>query len=195
MSDAVSKFIAVVGLHFPRPKFADDETMETAWMASMRRALEGYDDAVLAAAAERIICTRKPKRDGRFFPVPSECTEACEYVCKLKEALATPLLAAPPSNRYEWRYKLADELILTPLGKQAGDEGWLLALHDFIRAHGRLPTQPWEITKCKASANGFDEAYETVLRGEGGVANAALERLGASMLARREAYREKVLGK
>ncbi len=51
-AEAVLRFVAVVELHFPRPKFNDDEQMEAAWLASMTRTLGNYPDDVLSEAAQ-----------------------------------------------------------------------------------------------------------------------------------------------
>lgn len=183
----VAKFIAAVGLHFPRPKFNEDETSETAWMASMVRCLGGYDDEVLEEAAGRIIATRNPKRDGKFFPVPSECTAFCEQACRALNMAATPLLEKPKSD--EWspdRKKLADDLVSGELGKRAVREGWLGMLHVFCRRHARLPTSEHEIAECRREAVAFNRAYEDCKNGNGGEAGEQLVELGESMMKRRQ---------
>lgn len=195
--DAIHKFIATVALHFPRPKFSDDETMEGAWMASMNRVLSGYSDEVLAEAAHRILRDRNPKKDGKFFPVPSECTEVCNEVARLEAQKQTPLLSYGHQDSSEfagWRYTLADDLIKSELGKRAAREGWALMFHTFCRTKGRAPAGN-EITQCKASMQDLHEGVEMCLRGEGGACSRALAGLGESMVKRGEDLRDKVLGK
>ena len=191
---SVAKFITALRVHFMRPKAEteDDRTVEKEWMRSMMRSLGGYDADVLEKAAADILANRTDRR----FPLPAECKKACDEVLKWKQ-LASPKLQdqAVPNDKYEWAYKLADDLICGPLGREAARDGWILSLHDFIRNNQRLPVEHWEITKCKTSARGFDEAYDAVLRGEGGEVSKMLEKLGDSMMAKRERYREKVLGK
>ena len=193
MSEAgVHRFVAVVALHFPRPKFNDDEVMEGAWIASMNRVLSGYSDEVLAEAAQRILAQRNPKRDGKFFPVPSECSDVCTHVAKLQEMQRTPLLSyghRDSSPWAGWRMQLADELINGEMGRQAAEEGWVLILHDFVRNNGRMPTGN-EIARCRQDAKVFDEAYAECVRGHwqgnGQFVQAAFVKLGDSMVARRD---------
>jgi hypothetical protein len=92
-----------------------------------------------------------------------------------------------PANR-DWtteRLKLATELVMTPLGKQAAKEGWVGTLWSFARKNSRLPTQGKEVEDCKRASTGFDEAYAICVRQQHNPLMAALERLGAEMLKRR----------
>lgn len=194
MSEAVSNFVSELSLHFS--KRFDSESAEDQWLDSMRRNLRSYEPRVLKRACQKIIDTRK----DRFFPLPSECRAACEQVIKLEKAEEGPRLddahkANPLKGNADWQFRLADELIMCGLGRRAAHEGWILSLHDFCRINGRLPTQDYEIKKCIDSAKGFDQAYEAVLNGEGGVCAKALEGLGDAMRKRRESLRVRVLGK
>src|SRR3990167_1491693 len=164
MSQDVAKFIAIVGLHFPPPKANDEET-NAAWCASMVRILGSYPAAVLAEAAQQIIDERNPKKDGRFFPVPSECREACEAAVDRLRAAETPLLAAPPEVPYWARVDLARDLMQSPMGQLAKRENWDTRMYHFCVENMRVPAGK-EIDECKRDARKFAAVYEECLRGE-----------------------------
>jgi hypothetical protein len=192
-AEAVSKFLSELSIHFLK-KF-DSEEAEDLWLDSMERNLKVYSPSVLQRACQRIIDTRKDK----YFPLPSECKARCDEIEKIDKASAPPTIedkAKQLGDHADHRYRLADELIVSgvPVCRRAAQEGWTLSLHDFIRENMRLPTQDWEIRKCIDGAKGFDEAYEAVLNGKGGVCAKALEGLGDTMLKRREALRARVMG-
>jgi hypothetical protein len=157
----VARFIAAVALHFPRPKFNDDEGMEGAWMASMNRVLSHYEDDILADAAMRILAKRNPKRDGRFFPTPSECVEFCDEAREVKRLQETPLIAAPKEMSYDSRCNLARDLMQSPMGQLAKREGWSESMFYFVVDHARVPAGK-EIDDCKREAREFER-----LRNEG----------------------------
>jgi hypothetical protein len=150
----VAKFIAAVALHFPRPKFNEDEGMEGAWMASMNRVLSHYPDEILADAAMRILAKRNPKRDGRFFPTPSECVEFCDESVDVRRLRETPLLEAPKEMPYDARCNLARDLMQSPMGVLARKEGWSESMFYFIVDHARVPGGT-EIDHCKREAVEF----------------------------------------
>jgi hypothetical protein len=194
---AVLRFIATVELHFPRPKFSGDETMEAAWVKSMNRVLSRFDDDVLASAAERILGRRHPKDDGRFFPSPAECVEFCEEALDVKQRSATPLLSTAkrdPSPWAGWRTVLADDLMESATGKQAAREGWGLAFHTFCRENGRAPETPQEIARCKSSRRALDEGM-AILRADTDIfARGPLIRIGQKMLAENDEMCTKAKG-
>lgn len=190
MSQNVANFITKLMTHFPFKH--ESQAAEQDWLASMIRNLRGYPSTVLEPAAQKIIDTRTDRR----FPLPAECKKICDEIAS-KEATEKAMLL-PNNNRLppefsDWRIKLADDLIMCPMGREAAKEGWILALHDFARENGKLPTGP-EITRCKAVPKGFDEAYAVCLRGEAGFANNALKALGDKMIARRKDLAARVLG-
>lgn len=192
MSRAVMQFIAVVSLHFPPPIKSGDETMEEAWTASMVRNMRGYAPDVLAAAAQEIIDTRTPK-DGRFFPLPSECKAVCDRLARVK-APAAPLLTAEHKGDdfAEWRIKLADDLVQTELGRQAAREGWVMPLHLFCRQHARLP-KDGEIATLRRQGKEFADAYRWLEQSEHPL-RAPLMALGDAFRSHREQLRKRVLG-
>lgn len=192
--EAIARFIAVVALHFPRPKFNEDEAMEGAWIASMNRALGGFSSETIAAAAIQIVSSRKPKRDGRFFPVPAECVEICSEIQRFAQMAQRPLLAAP--NKNEWsddRLSLAFDLINCETGRRAAREGWVSALHTFCRKNMRLPAGPSEIQACVASGRAFDEALAKCHARASSPWNTALLALGEGFRKRRADLAGKVL--
>lgn len=160
-AEGVARFISVVALHFPRPKFNEDEVMEAAWVASMNRTLGGFSDEVLADAAERIVSSRHPKKDGRFFPTPAECSSACVEASKLIAASETPLLAKPKGD--DWsddRLALAFDLVRGEMGKRAAREGWAARLYNFCRINMRLPNAQ-EAFKCQEEARSLEVAIRS----------------------------------
>lgn len=162
-AEGVMKFIAAVELHYPRPKFSGDESMEGAWVASMVRTLGGYPDKILSAAAERILTERDPKKDGRFFPVPKECTDVCEEAARRLALTETPLLTAPEMS-YEAKVRLARDLMQAPMSQTAVREGWGPTLFHFIVRNGRVPGGR-EVDECRQEAKQFAAEYQRCLKG------------------------------
>jgi hypothetical protein len=193
MSDKVDKFLTTVMSHFNKRHASIED--EDAWTMSMVDGLRGYDASILERAAQRIILTRKDPG----FPYLAQCRDACEQIIKLDRAAETPKFVPgsvdPKSlqSKYDQAYAHADWLIMQgPMGKQAANEGWILTLHDFIRENGRLP-KDYEITKCKATAKGFDDDYAKCLRGEAGYMSKSLAGLAETMLKRRYKLTDMVL--
>lgn len=204
MTTAVANFIEALLVHYPVRH--DTEEREDAWVSSMTGALRGYGADLLKEVAVDIIRTRK----YRNFPLLSEILDKCDEVeqrRKMRQREDTlPAMRTPEGN--EWsteRQRLAYQLVHSGMGKHAANDDpcWVMALWSFCRKNQRLPAGN-EIEQCKRSAGEFDEAYRTALRAEtvdsngviGELANAkALQKLGASMLAKREKLREEVLGR
>lgn len=192
MSIAVSKFISDLAIHFP-PKHARPE-LETAWIRSMAEALRGYHPDVLEDAAKQIIATRK----YTSFPLPAECKHACNAVAEYRQFIcrSQTLPEFRTSTGDEWtseRVKLAYDLIKSGMGKEAARDGWVLALWNFARKNQRLPSGS-EINACKREAEEFNAAYAECVKG-GWPEARALEKLGSSMLAKREKLSAEVLGR
>ena len=182
----VTKLISTIELHFPMSKFAD-ETNEEAWTASMVRFLSPYSPDVLGRAAEHIIKTRDPKRDGKWFPVPSEIIAACDLMRRAIQIEQTPLLTHGQRDQNldaGWRVDLANDLVKTPLGREAAKKGWIGALWAFCRRAARLP-EARELPAVKAEAQVFDEALDACERGEAGPMSRKLAELGRSIKDRR----------
>lgn len=185
ISPHVAKFLAAVGEFFP-PSSRDPEAAER-WAIALDRALCHVEPRTLARAAELIVTTRDPKKDGRFFPLPSECIEACKRAGNEIKAAETPLIAHGHRDQSPWagwRIDRADELIrTTAMGREAAAGGWTLALHDFIRANQRLPND-LEVGRVRASASETKELVEMCERGEAGPLSGPLARLGRTILER-----------
>lgn len=194
MTKAVMQFVAVVGLHFPTPH-RGDETLEAAWVASMIRNLRGYDPDVLAAAAQDIVDTRTAK-DGKFFPLPSECKAACERA-ERRRAPTHPLLATgyrDPSPYAAWRQENADMLMRTETGQRAIRDGWSGVLRAFIVATGRMPMGE-EIDRCRRDAEEFNRIHAACRAGTaGGPYASQWARLGDAMVRTHEAIAKRLMG-
>ena len=201
MSKAVVQFIAVVSIHFKPPTKVGDETAERAWHASMIRQLQHYSPELLARAADYIVTTRHPERDGRWFPAPAECHEYVKQAERLlkHESNPTPLLATAVAKGDPWsteRQNLADIIVTTtPLGKRAAKEGWVMQLWDFIREEQRAPTTNAEFVELQERSKRFDDMirrlYET---DEFGRLTGTLRRFGQTFLDERQRLRARVLG-
>lgn len=191
----VLDFIASVSVHFPPPRGLD-ESLERAWLESISRSLEFYKPDVIAAAAQLILDERGEMNGVRRFPLPKEIKQACHEVLNRRSAeqrASTLPIAAESDNQFaDWRVRLADELIMTAMGRDAARGGWILGLHEFCRREARAPNDR-EIPQIRREAKEFDAAYETCVMG-GWPEARGLERLGRSMLDRREALRQRVLG-
>lgn len=188
--NAVSKFIDAMLLHYP--PFRWDEEQEKSWSKTMVVELRGFGAAVLEKAATTMIRTRKDRRT----PLVAECVQACVEARRWLdiEKGASELPIDEKQTTGEWtadRFKLANDLIRTPLGREAAKGGWIGALHGFARRNARAPVGP-EIQACKQSAKEFDAAYKLCVQGGWPYAH-MLERLGAAMLKRREKLSDMVL--
>lgn len=188
MSDGPSKFIAVVAVHFPLPKFPDDNSTEDAWMASWLSYLAPFSDKVLNEAAHEILRTRSPKKDGRWFPAPSEVIEVCERIKRAHQLAGNvPLLSHGRKDQSEWagwRVELANDLVKS-VPPEAKKQSWIGSLWHFARKFGRLPKGP-EVAAVEQEAKQFEAALAACEAGEAGDQSRALLQLGRALKARRE---------
>lgn len=194
----VGKLISMVGLHFPPPRFPDEQT-EAAWTASMVRFLAPYTPEVLAATAEHIIKTRDPSKQGmKWFPAPAEIIKIADLLRRASDTRETPLLTHGERDKSQfagWRTDLANELVGTSeIGKEAARNGWVKSLWDWCRKFGALPRSQREVSEVKGEAAQFDAHMRTLRAGEGGAFNGALLKLGESLLQRRKELEQRVLG-
>jgi hypothetical protein len=187
MSQAISQFITDLAVHFGRKH--DTPEAEDVWLKSMFACMRGYNTDTLKRAAQRII----NQRTERSFPLPAECKKVCDDIASqeaTEKGMRLPVDKAPPPFS-DARVRLADDLVMTAMGKEAARDGWILALHDFARDNARLPSAG-EVTAIKAVPKGFDVAYADNLRRHDPMAK-ALKVLGDKMIARRKELTEMVL--
>ena len=144
MRGNVLEFVAKLNVHFGEPKFdvpdASKKQAMSEWTRAMKRNFEGFPDEVLARAADDIIATRQ----YRSFPLISECKKAVIEADKSVKA-ERPRLAISASDEgqadnHDYRERIAYELLLGPMGRQAAKEGWVYGLFNFVRDHMRLPS-------------------------------------------------------
>jgi hypothetical protein len=188
MSQAVSQFITDLAVHFGRKH--ETPEAEKAWLQSMFSTLRPYGQETLKYARERIINTRTE----RSFPLPAECKKVCDLIASREEiehGVGRLDVGKVPPQFSDARIKLADDLVMTAMGKEAAKDGWILALHDFCRDNARLPGGN-EIAKVKAVPKGFDAAYVDCASRTGALDKALLQ-LGDKMIARRKELTEMVL--
>jgi hypothetical protein len=130
--DAIMKFILLVEVHFPRPKFQGDEKREAVWVRSMSEILGAYSPDVLSEAAAMIVRSRDPKQDGTMFPKPCECIAACERIMRLRELQNMALAIEEKEQRGLPAIQSALPLIVIARDEPAWDD-WL----EFLRRHDR----------------------------------------------------------
>jgi len=198
MSYDVSDMISDLAIQFGRPKFKGVSEAEyprayAEFLKVINPALRIFSGEELKKAAEILIATRK----YRSFPLVYECREACIEAAKALKAERPRLLGgddmrAIPPDWAPHRETLANELVMTSLGRRAAKEGWVSALWQFCRKEMRLPNEA-EIKRCIADAKGVDEWTERASRGECGEQSLAVMRLGEQMLKRRDQLKAMVL--
>ncbi len=156
---AIIAFADQVLQHFP--PFRWDEEQEKAWADTLVRELSGFSTEIIDRAGREMVRTRKKAQT----PLVSECIEACldarKWVESERNAGKLPLDSGGSSRDRNWtedRKRLADDLVMSPLGKQAAKEQWVKSLWNFCRRNSRLP-QPNEIEGCKREQREFMEAY------------------------------------
>lgn len=176
-----NKLVARLCLLFGEPDTHDVK----AWFAEMDRMLSPFSEVVLDRAADVVLRTYR----GKSFPPVAVMMTACE------EARNAMIERPKPDPGYhEWskeRIAKADKLIACSMGQRAAREGWISALHSFARENERLPNNQTEIARCKRVASDFDSAFSDCVSGRGGLVGSALQRLGTSMLERRDALSAK----
>ena len=183
------QFLTTLRTNF-RVKRHESDAHEERWVAMMIAELKGFSDEVLEQAAKDLSRRRK----NEYFPILSECINACQDAKHWIE-MASPKLkfkaaqdAEPGSDD---RQRLADQLIMGEMGRQAANEGWVLTLWCYVRDNGRLPEQR-QISKLRAEAKGFDHALDQCRAG-GWQQAMPLAALGSSILAKRQELTERVL--
>lgn len=176
MSNVLVQRLAIM---FGPPDFSGDAK---AFIAELSRLTQKYGEDVLNKAADLLIREHRPTQ-RKPWPVPNEICMACADAAEM----------VLPSRKDEVAHKdwtpqaiaKAYDLIRSPMGRTAGDEGWVLALWNFCRRKGRLPNAS-EAHDCKQEARGFNDAYAMCKRGEAGACGAALINLAETMLHRRD---------
>jgi hypothetical protein len=183
---AITKFVAMIAPVFPPPRHDDDDDARI-WLAIYAKALAPFSAEVIAKAAETITLTRSRKKDGAFFPEPSECVAACEKAQRVLEAQQRPMLTVnrQPSGFSPDRHQLALDLLGTELGIEAVQARWHGALYDFAYRHARLP-RGTEIDAVKRVSREFFRDVRACELGERGELSKPLARLGNAIARRRE---------
>jgi hypothetical protein len=149
------------------PPFRWDETQEDVWMKRVMRGIAGFSDRVVETTLDHMIDTRTKDKG---LPTVAECINACvetkRWVEKDQQTTALPVSHASLGAGVmftDYRKRLAHELIVGPLGRQADKEGWIVTLRNWICEHGRLP-RPGELSARIAEAKKFSAAYAQAVR-------------------------------
>lgn len=185
---AVSQFVSSVAVHFPPPRF-DSPEQETEWLRSIIESLKGYEADILRRAAQRIIDTRGLRDGERWFPLPAAIRKVCSEIVADDNRQSLPLVDVSPGSGQSRNRWLAYELMRAgSMGKRAVEEGWVTSLFDWVREHGKLPSETerstrktldrdvegrvsWrhisaiEVDHCREMARGADEAYRLCISG------------------------------
>jgi hypothetical protein len=140
MGDVHDKFLRTLKPFFDDPKMAEGVSKAEFYLG-VAESLAGYSDQVLELAAEKI----KEGHKYRTFPQVADCITACKAA--RDELYGKTIANAPPKEAYpEWtkeRQEWANKALCGSRGlryaEPAAEEGWVLALWDFIREKGRLP--------------------------------------------------------
>lgn len=174
MSRMVNRLSVVFGI-------PETTTDPAAFVAEMSRLVKAYSDAEQDKAADILISSFSPTQ-RKPWPAPWEISDACVEARRLVNPPVGETTRHPEWTRE--RVAEAYRLIRSPIGRTAADEGWVLSAWDFARRHRRLPANPAEIEKCKASARKFDQTFAECERGTSLLAQVFCA-LGETMLRRR----------
>lgn len=161
---------------FGHPDFADDPK---AYLDELNRLIGHYSEPVLEHASNQLIREHTPTQRNPW-PSPATIAKACAV------AASTWGKVKPMSPPGEWSKEAvakAYDLLKSPMGRAAADEGWVLGLWDFCRKNGRLPDRK-EVGRLKDGAQGFDESFAEATRIKTPIGD-ALVKLGETMLTRR----------
>lgn len=196
---AISEFIARLVVHFGEPKFdvsdSDRPWAHKEWSRDMNDHLKKYDREVLELAASRMAAAGKYRR----FPLLSECVAACDKAESWLDSQKPKLPIRDPGSLPEYsqdRENLARDLIKSPMGKQAAQEGWIWGLYVFCVRNARLPTHS-EINEgkkaLKPGAKAAELDVERAARGEFGALSPYILQMGKALLQRRDEMKDFVL--
>lgn len=190
----IEKMLQELSLHFTNYMHGDDQAV--AWARSWAIAFKNTEPWLLEAATQRIVETREERK----HPLISDMRRAIQELQEI-ERRNNPKMAVAVEQQHGDQFALADALINCEMGREAAraEPCWVLALHDFCRENRRLPTGG-EIAKLKRVAAEFEDRYRACVRKEIGSFNGValsgpLEKLGASMIRRREQLRAKLIGR
>lgn len=186
------EFLDRILKNFPPYNWTEDRQKE--WVTSVVREVGRMPRDVLMRAADEIVRTRKAVRTPVVAELVEACKEAKYWVERESSKDGLPLDKDDVRKFALWsdeRLRLANDLVMTPVGKAAAKEGWIRGLHDFIREHARMPAEN-EIVRLRIAARDFNEEYEKCLRGTGPLMKSLAE-LGGKMVKRGEELADMVL--
>ncbi len=91
----VAKFIGIIAVHFPKPRFEEDGD-ERIWQASLTRVLGHFSEEVSARAADNII--RRRTRDTRTGAVRSSRSRASASTLAKRPSGSSPPKSATKTS-------------------------------------------------------------------------------------------------
>lgn len=136
MADVYDDFVTPMLLQFTLPKSADED--RKAFFRDYAEALGDFTSHELQHAAKLL----KTTRTSRTFPVIADCLEACKHARDTLQPPAKRRHGSDAEKYPEWtpgRQRMADRMMNSEIGRQAADEGWIVALWDFCRKQQRWP--------------------------------------------------------
>lgn len=176
MSNILIQRLAIV---FGAPTHSEDPA---AYIQELTKLLKAYTHPELDKAADMLIREFRPTTK-KPWPTPSQ-------ICVAAADARDLLYPAPKAEKAHpaWQPKAvekADKLIQGQMGQEAGDNGWVLSLHDFCRNHGRLPNEA-DAYRCRVDAQEFNEAYGKASRSDLPTVRALATGIGDAMLRKRD---------
>jgi hypothetical protein len=175
------QFFARMKAIFGEPKTDDP----VGYVGELSKLIAKYSAEQLDGAVDHLAATHK----FRTWPLPAEILVACERsAAALHRPTSAPARGLPPEWSPEAVTK-ADQLVAGDLGRQAAQEGWILALHDHCRRYGRLPDDRG-VFRCKSQAKGVDEELARLT--DASSISTGLRRLGQAIVERRNALAQRV---
>ena len=160
---------------------APDTDDVSAFLGEYIRQLKQYSDDVLDAALDRMLRTRRYKT----WPTIADCIAAAHEVSALRGEHRSE-----PNKTFGFKDE-AEAIMKDPIATQAAREGWVLGLYDYVFKHGGKPSLS-AIHELKDDAKFVDRCAAGAV--DMGACHGALLTLANTMLAKREALANRVLG-
>jgi hypothetical protein len=163
-----------------------------AYLSEIARLLRAYSHAELDKAADLLVrefvpTARKP------WPTPNE---VCIAAADARDILTPPKTADDKHPAWsDSAMSFADKAIVSDLGREAADNGWIGALHDFYRHNKRQPNAA-EIYKCKIAAKDMEDGFKLSMTSNNRATRAFtdLDGIGTTMMANRAKYADMAHG-
>jgi hypothetical protein len=188
MADTFARICARLATIYGPARKEDDGLLE--YYRELSKLVSQYNQQEQDKAAELIIRNHKSKSWPDIPAILRACADAREILHPPKGHI--PRMHTRDNTWTEEAFTRADELCRGEMGRIANREGWLMGLHEFVRAHSRLPTQA-EIADIKDTA----KWVERVASGDievSGPAHRMAPQWASTALERRQRLAERLFG-